>query len=890
MRAILPSLSRAVRLLRRPFQAARTRKMAPRRRIALETLEPRMALDAATTALLSASDMQPTEPQVDLALTLTKPDGSPLTTLSPGDEFILHVTGKDLTADPHGVYAAYLDVTWDSALATTTGPIRYNNTFPNGKSGKLTTPGLLDEAGAFSGGADLGSDAHELFSVPMRALTRGDLFFSSDPADVLPDHETLLLGYTETGQNKVPPPSAILYGSASIHIGGLGAFADHFGVAQHSGPTPLDVLANDAIDPPTGGTLTITGVTPGNHGGTITISQNGAQLIYTPAQDFVGDEQFQYTIADGHGGTASALVTVRVETSGNHPPIAVDDTAQVFVNTDNVIPVLANDSTAPDTGETLTIIAVTTPSNGGTVSISGGNIIYRPRDSFALADTFTYTINDGRGGTATATVNVIVIPPSASDPHVEFISYLTRPDGSPPADLQVGQEFVLHVLARDASSVPRGVFAAYLDVAWDAAKAVVAGPIQYGSNYPNGKSGDASSPGRIDEVGAFSGSTSELGDSYYEVFSVLLRATGAGNLEFTLDPADQVPIHDVLVYGFNDPVPPSAIRFSPAMVHIGAGAAHNDIITVPDNTADAPLDVLANDSPNLNPGDELTIVSVTAPSAGGTVEIAPDFRHLIFRAAPGFGGALSFNYTVSNSAGQLATALVTLNVLSTAAPTPGVRLDGGILEITGAPSRDNLSVNIGRHSVQVRGTIGAARVNRSFSAAAVQQIVATLGDGNDALAIRSSSRIPVRVDAGAGNDTVTASAGSAILLGGDGNDTLRGGSLRDLLIGGHGRDRLFGSGPGDLLIGGTTAFDQNPTALLAIKSEWNSQQQKASRAANLTSGSGQFVQSYGIALKANETVFDDGDVDSIFGTGSLDWLVDPPPTNKSFLPLSSRRR
>src|SRR5262245_6288527 len=584
MRAILPSLSRAVRLLRGRSQVTRTPKTS-RCRIALETLESRLALDAAGSALLSASDLRPSDPQVDFALTPTKPDGSPLTTLSPGDEFVLHVTAQDLTANPHGVYAAYLDITWDSALATATGPIRYNITFPNGKSGNLSTPGLLDEGGAFSTGADLGTDVHELFSVPMRAHARGDLLFSANPADIFPDHETLLLGLTETGQNKVPPPSAIHYGSASTHIGGLGAFADHLNVPQNSGPTTLDVLANDALDPTAGGTLTISRVSAGNHGSAIAITQNGAQLTYSPAQDFVGDEQFQYTITDGHGGIATALVTVRVEASGNHPPVAVDDTAQVLANTDNVIFVLANDTTVPDTDETLRIIAVGTPDQGGSVSIHDGTIVYRPRDSFVLTDRFTYTISDGRGGTATATVNVIVVPPSAADPHVHFDTYVTLPDSSAPGDLRVGQDFVLHVRVRDASSTAQGVFAAYLDVNWDGSKAVVTGPIQYGTNYPNGKSGDFTSPGLINEVGAFSGSTSGLGDGFYEVFSVPLRATAAGNLEFTLDPADQLPIHEVLVYGLNDPVPPSAIYFGPALVHIGAAKAHNDIITVPTNTS-----------------------------------------------------------------------------------------------------------------------------------------------------------------------------------------------------------------------------------------------------------------------------------------------------------------
>ena len=37
-----------------------------------------------------------------------------------------------------------------------------------------------------------------------------------------------------------------------------------------------------------------------------------------------------------------------------------------------VVDVLANDTTAPDSGETLTVTAVTQPATGGTVTLVGG--------------------------------------------------------------------------------------------------------------------------------------------------------------------------------------------------------------------------------------------------------------------------------------------------------------------------------------------------------------------------------------------------------------------------------------------------------------------------------------------------------------------------------------
>ena len=70
--------------------------------------------------------------------------------------------------------------------------------------------------------------------------------------------------------------------------------------------------------------------------------------------------------------------------------------------------VLAND-TDPDTGTTLTITAITQPTNG-TVAITGGGtgLTYTPNANFAGTDTFTYTITDGAGATDNATVSVTV--------------------------------------------------------------------------------------------------------------------------------------------------------------------------------------------------------------------------------------------------------------------------------------------------------------------------------------------------------------------------------------------------------------------------------------------------------------------------------------------------
>ena len=125
----------------------------------------------------------------------------------------------------------------------------------------------------------------------------------------------------------------------------------------------------------------------------------------------------------GTGGPKSDtdVMTITVN-SVNDNPTAVNDFSAanprlILQNsTNNVFDVLANDSFAPDVNETLTIAGKT---NGalGTVTISpdGKTVSYAHTSANIGADSFTYTISDGRGGTATATVFVQVVDYVPSD-------------------------------------------------------------------------------------------------------------------------------------------------------------------------------------------------------------------------------------------------------------------------------------------------------------------------------------------------------------------------------------------------------------------------------------------------------------------------------------------
>jgi surface-anchored protein len=99
-----------------------------------------------------------------------------------------------------------------------------------------------------------------------------------------------------------------------------------------------------------------------------------------------------------------------LETLAEVPPSLGNDAATVDANVSaTMIPVLANDRSSPDALEELTITSLTQPAHGS-ATLQSGTVSYQPANGFAGADAFTYTVADEHGGTATANVQVTVLP------------------------------------------------------------------------------------------------------------------------------------------------------------------------------------------------------------------------------------------------------------------------------------------------------------------------------------------------------------------------------------------------------------------------------------------------------------------------------------------------
>ena len=88
-------------------------------------------------------------------------------------------------------------------------------------------------------------------------------------------------------------------------------------------------------------------------------------------------------------------------------PLAVND--HISTNEDTPVTIVVRNNDSDPEGDSLTVSAVTQGAHG-TVIIDPvtGNPIYTPHANYSGADSFTYTINDGHGGTSTATVNLDV--------------------------------------------------------------------------------------------------------------------------------------------------------------------------------------------------------------------------------------------------------------------------------------------------------------------------------------------------------------------------------------------------------------------------------------------------------------------------------------------------
>jgi len=218
--------------------------------------------------------------------------------------------------------------------------------------------------------------------------------------------------------------------TVTVLVNGNPVGEDIDAATQAGTPVTIDVLAG--VTDPNGDVVTIDSVTQGANG-SVTIS--GGEVVYTPAPGFSGTDFFTVTVEDENGGTLTITVTVTV----NGSPVGSDTSAATQAETPVNIDILGG-VTDPD-GDDLEIASVTQGTNGS-VTISGGEVVYTPAPGFSGTDSFTVTVEDDNGGTLTITVTVTVNGAPTGDDigtttgadapvTVDVLAGVSDPDGDP---------------------------------------------------------------------------------------------------------------------------------------------------------------------------------------------------------------------------------------------------------------------------------------------------------------------------------------------------------------------------------------------------------------------------------------------------------------------------
>jgi hypothetical protein len=178
-------------------------------------------------------------------------------------------------------------------------------------------------------------------------------------------------------------------------------------------------------------------VSAADGGNPVTIGTSEA-VEYFPDEDH---GLIEVTLTDG-----ARAYTVRREIfvyPPNMAPMATDDAADTNEQAPVITNVVANDTDVD--GDPLTVSAVTQGS-GGLVTFSGGSVTYTPNAAFYGPDSFSYTVSDGHGGTATATVSITVYDVTPPTTAVSSLSGTTGNNGWYRSAVTVG------LLATDSAS------------------------------------------------------------------------------------------------------------------------------------------------------------------------------------------------------------------------------------------------------------------------------------------------------------------------------------------------------------------------------------------------------------------------------------------------------
>jgi VCBS repeat-containing protein len=551
--------------------------------------------------------------------------------------------------------------------------------------------------------------------------------------------------------------------------------------------------------------------------GSVSFDQDAGTFVYTPSANYHGDDSFTVVVTDNHGATTEQVVSVTVN-SVNDNPVPTNDVASTAEDTAVTFDVLANDSDVDGDALAVTAINGTAITVGNPMAITGGSIslgadgqlTYTPTANFNGTPSFSYTVSDGQGGTATATANLTVN--AVNDAPVSA-------GGSGSTD----EDNALNASLPGATDV------------------------------------DGDSVGYALDTQAAHGTAMVNADGTF-TYTPNSNFNGSDSFKFTVSDGhggSNTYSYDVTVNPVND---------GPTAANDVASTNEDTAVTfdVRTNDSDVDGDSLAVTKINGN------AISVGNPVAitGGSISLGADGQ-LTYTPTANFNGTPSFSYTISDGHGGTATATVnlTVNAVADVAVIGGVDT-GSVTEDDAAHTVASGALTVsdpdaGQNSFIVQSNVGGTYGSFSVDASGnwtytlnnadpetnalnngdvrtetftvhsadgtahdvnvtvnghtdvtgitVPATFTGTGDPNDFDSMGNpagqniSSAATNGADTlygGAGNDTINGGGGDDIIYGGSGNDALGGAADGDHLYGGSGNDTITGGNDDDFLIGG----------------------------------------------------------------------------------------
>jgi hypothetical protein len=544
------------------------------------------------------------------------------------------------------------------------------------------------------------------------------------------------------------------------------------------------------------------------------------------------------------GATASVTLDVTNNPSPlpvNTPPIAVPDAANTTagnaVTTGNV---LSNDTDL--NGDTLTVSSFTQATNGTVVNNNNGTFTYTPAAGFSGIDSFTYTANDGKGGTSTGnvavTVSPIVLPPVNVAP-VAVADVATT---------NQGQATTIDVLAND-TDVNLGdtlTVESFSDPANGSVTRNQDGTLSY--------TPDAGYSGL---------------DNFTYVVSDGKGGTSTGNVAVTVnlvnnntnvftgtngsDTATATSVKDEFDMAGGDDTVIAAFDNLKQQDSIDGGSGSNTFVLTGGTATDS-----------------ITLKSATVNDPNNLIE------------GTGLAGTTIRNFQRFDLGGFAGRTILTVSNLQDT-------LIGGAGDDTVNAAFDNLKqsddLNAGAGSnsfVLSGGTATDSITLRSATASDANNLVAGTGlagtvirnfqnfdlSGFAGRATLTGNDLTNTLIGGSGNDSITGGAGNDTLTGNAGSDVLDGGTGNDVMNGGAGNDRYFVDGTGDRIIDSAGT----DTVTSSLNQTLQSGLENLTLSGRATTGTGNSLNNIITGNNVRNTLVGNTGNDRLFGSGGNDLL------------------